>query len=104
MARNLFKGSEQDETNSTMHGAMRAHNPAQTDSERFRTAFGRPKGILIPTVLKATIKIKIRFPSDPGRHRPNALDFPRKMTVWTLPRTPRGSGDKNKIKNVFKYR
>ncbi len=40
---------------------------------------------------------------DPGRNRPKTPECLRKMTVRTLPRTPRGRGDKSKIKSVLKY-
>ncbi len=42
-------------------------------------------------------------PPDLGRNGPETTDFLREMAVWTLPRDPRGEGDKNKIKSVLKY-
>ncbi len=59
--------------------------------------------VFCPAALKANIKITSRFPPDPGRNRPKALDLLRKMSVRTLPRTPGGTGNKNKIKSVLKY-
>ncbi len=53
--------------------------------------------------LRPKSKSKEGFPSDPGRKRPKTPDFPKQITVRTLPRTPGGRGDKNKIKNVLKY-
>ncbi len=55
---------------------------------------------ITPAGLKA--KVKNRFPPDASRHRPQTLDLLWKMTVRTLPRTPGGRGDKNKIKNILK--
>ncbi len=71
------------------------------DSNRVRIKIGppagrRPAGISGP---------EARFPARKhycGRDRPKTTDLLRKMAVWTVPRTPRGRGDRNKIKNVLK--
>ncbi len=56
-----------------------------------------------PAVLKVNMKMKTRLPPGSGPKSPKIIDFLSKLTVRTLPRTPRGEGDKNKLKNVLKY-
>ena len=38
--------------------------------------------------LRSDSKSKSSYPSDPGRTRPQIIDFLKKVAVWTLPRTP----------------
>ncbi len=62
-----------------------------------------PVGTLVadPAVLKVKLEIpNSNYPPDPGRNRPTIIDFLRKMIIRTLPRTPRGRGDKNKLNSV----
>ena len=54
-----------------------------------------------PAALRAKIKLKSRFPPDPGRNRPENADFPRKMAIRTLP--PREGERQSKIKSVLRY-
>ncbi len=49
------------------------------------------------------MKIKNRFPPDPGRNRPKTPDLLRNMSVRIPPDPPGGRGDKDKIKSVLKY-
>ncbi len=53
--------------------------------------------MLAPAVLKVKMENK-NYPPHPGKIRPQIIDFHKKMTIRTLPRTPREGGTRTNQK------